>query len=143
MTRDDLKPYIRSAEAWKPMMYWDKIGGVWTIGYGHNLSDNPISSQVGELLLDFDMINAESELMRMFPIVRSLHSVRFYTLEEMAFNMGIPRLKKFVKMWAAIQQSDWGKAADEILNSEAAKQVGARARRWATWMRTADISAWK
>jgi len=50
--------------------------------------------------------------------------------------MGIQKLLKFKKMLAAAEAGDYDKAADEILDSKYAKQVGARATRLAQMMRT-------
>jgi len=46
---------------------------------------------------------------------------------DMAFNMGVPRLCKFKKMWAAIYAGDYNTAAIEMLDSRWATQVGTRA----------------
>jgi lysozyme len=48
-------------------------------------------------------------------------------LVDMGFNLGIPRLMKFKKMWEAIERQDFEWAAAEMLNSRWAKQVGKRA----------------
>jgi len=45
----------------------------------------------------------------------------------MAFNMGVPRLKKFVKMWNAIHEGLFDIASTEMLDSRWADQVGRRA----------------
>jgi lysozyme len=46
---------------------------------------------------------------------------------DMAFNMGVPRLCKFKRMWAAIYDGDYTTAAVEMLDSRWATQVGTRA----------------
>jgi lysozyme len=46
---------------------------------------------------------------------------------DMAFNMGVPRLKKFVKMWNAIHEKKFDVAAKEMLDSRWARQVKGRA----------------
>ena len=43
---------------------------------------------------------------------------------NMLFNLGLPRLLGFTNMWAAIQAGDYAKAADEMLDSKWAAQVG-------------------
>jgi lysozyme len=45
----------------------------------------------------------------------------------MAFNMGVPRLNKFKKMWAAVHDGDYPTAAKEMLDSRWATQVKGRA----------------
>jgi lysozyme len=54
---------------------------------------------------------------------------------NMAFNLGVYRLGKFHKMRQAVYSSDWNRAADEMLDSRWAQQVGERAQRLAQMMR--------
>ncbi len=54
----------------------------------------------------------------------------------MAFNLGMAGLLKFQKMITAIGCMDYGGAADEMLDSRWARQVGRRAQRLAEMMRT-------
>jgi lysozyme len=44
----------------------------------------------------------------------------------MAFNLGVPRLCKFKKMWAAVHAKQFDVAAKEMLDSRWAKQVKSR-----------------
>ena len=53
----------------------------------------------------------------------------------MAFNLGVPRLCKFYRMWAGIHEKDFDAAADEMLNSLWASQVKSRAYELANMMR--------
>lgn len=115
--------------------YVDTVGKV-TIGVGRNLTDRGISKEEALLLLENDVELHKEELEAAFPIVTQLDGVRYYVLLDMAFNMGIPRLSKFVKMWAAIESKNYFRAADEMLDSKWARQVGQRARTLATQMET-------
>ena len=51
------------------------------------------------------------------------------------FNMGVPRLMKFVKMWGAIEVGDFYEASEQMLDSRWAKQVGKRSKHLAEMMR--------
>ena len=53
----------------------------------------------------------------------------------MAFNLGIPRLNMFRKMWAEIEEEDYDTAALEMLDSRWAKQVKGRATELSDLMR--------
>jgi len=64
-----------------------------------------------------------------------LTQTRKDVLTEMAFNLGIPRLNGFKKMWKAIENGDYETAADEQLDSKWARQVGVRAMRLSKRMR--------
>ena len=55
---------------------------------------------------------------------------------DMGFNIGLDRLMKFEKCLARIKASDFQGAANEMLNSSWANQVGARATRLADVMRS-------
>ena len=54
----------------------------------------------------------------------------------MAFNLGWPRLSRFKNMIEALKAGDYGRAADEALDSKWADQVGTRAERIATVYRS-------
>ena len=54
---------------------------------------------------------------------------------NMAYNLGVPRLLGFERMWAALAAGDYERAADEALDSKWARQVGARAARVAALIR--------
>ena len=55
---------------------------------------------------------------------------------DMAFNLGFGGLREFVKMITAVQESRYDDAADEMLASKWAKQVGNRAKKLAGMMRS-------
>ena len=50
-------------------------------------------------------------------------------IANMMFNLGYPRLKKFVKMKAAIDQRDWNEAANQVIDSNYYRQLPNRAGR--------------
>ena len=52
------------------------------------------------------------------------------------FNLGYPRLKKFVGMKAGVDARDWNKAADEMIDSNYYKQLPNRAGRLVKRMRS-------
>jgi lysozyme len=74
-----------------------------------------------------DIRIVENELCRVHPCVEDLDSVRQLILMDMAYNMGVPRLCKFKKMWAAIEEGSYEIASIEMMDSRWSKQVGSRA----------------
>jgi lysozyme len=58
---------------------------------------------------------------------RGLNDTRQRVLANMCFNLGYPRLSKFKKFLAAAKDQDWETAADEMMDSKWATQVGDRA----------------
>ena len=132
-------------------VYQDSLG-IDTIGVGRNLEDRGITQEELDAL-DFPNIDAvyehgiteadaayllendvqivEDELLKAHPCVAELDSVRQLVLVDMAFNMGVPRLCKFKKMWAAIHEGDFRTAAKEMLDSRWAIQVKSRSHKLA------------
>ena len=51
------------------------------------------------------------------------------------FNLGRPRLSKFVGMKRGVDAKDWNSAADEMVDSRWYRQVGDRAERLVNRMR--------
>jgi lysozyme len=113
--------------------YTDTVGKV-TIGFGRNLTDNGISQEEANTMLKSDMMGVVDEMRVRFMGMELSEGVERGLL-NMAFNMGVPRLKKFKKMWVALHDGHYATAAEEALDSRWAKQVGARAQRVAALIR--------
>jgi lysozyme len=115
--------------------YVDTVGKI-TIGVGRNLTDGGISRAEAMQLLAADVQNAAAHLDRALPWTQGLDDVRRSALLNMTFNMGIGRLCDFTKFLAALRVEDWKTARNEMLDSQWAKQVGARAQRLAIQIET-------
>jgi lysozyme len=89
-----------------------------SIGYGRNLEDNGISLDEAEYLLRNDIKRTETELKNALPFYIKLDDVRQNVLINMAFNLGVPRLLKFKKTLAYIQDFEFEKASKEMLVSK-------------------------
>ena len=61
-------------------------------------------------------------------------------IANMAFNLGLPRLKKFQKMFTALNKGDYETAAKEGLDSKWADQVYNRARRLMDRLHAIDVT---
>ena len=110
--------------------YEDSLG-ILTIGVGRNLEERGISEDEAFYLLGNDIEIIWDELIKQHPIVEDLDDQRQMILLDMALNMGVPRLGKFKKMWAAIEDGDMIEASKQALDSRWADQVGRRAERLA------------
>lgn len=119
--------------------YKDTVG-VWTIGYGHTgreVVEGLVWSQdEADAQLSLDADKACEDLGRAYGWTFRLDPTRLRVCQNMCFNLGISRLLHFVKMMAAAQAYDYDEAANEMLNSTWATQVGHRAVRLADEMRT-------
>ena len=61
-------------------------------------------------------------------------------IANMAFNLGLTRLVKFKKMFAALNEGDYKQASVEGMDSKWAKQVYNRARRLMNRLRDIDVT---
>jgi lysozyme len=110
--------------------------GKLTIGYGRNIEERGISEDEAEYLLNNDIKLSEGELSKALPWFGNLSPVRQAVLINMHFNIGLARLKGFVKSLAAIERGEYKTAAAEMLDSKWARQVGKRADELAKQMET-------
>lgn len=133
--RDDLLEDLKRDEGFRARPYLDSRG-VLTMGYGWNLQDRPMRESEAALRLRNDRDDAITELARAFPWFAFLSDNRKRALVNMAFNLGLSRLRSFKKMLKALAEEDFETAALEALNSKWAEQVGTRAERLATLIRS-------
>lgn len=138
-TYDQLRQVVMTDEGLRLKPYTDTVGKL-SIGYGRNLIDVGISQVEARQLLDHDLETAISALTRAYPLVETLSPARQIVLASMCFNLGIGRLSTFRKMWASLMAQDYDAAAVEMLDSEWASQVGARASRLAEAMRSGVLA---
>lgn len=133
--REQLIDQLIDHEGMELEVYEDSLG-IPTIGIGRNLVDRGITEDEARFLCNNDIDIVERELVAEFPIVAELDSIRQRVLIDMAFNVGVPRLTGFRKMWAAIHCGDYAEAAVEMMDSKWARQVGRRAKRLSLMMET-------
>ena len=102
--------------------------GKLTIGVGRNLDDCGISQKEAFILLESDILQCERQILAEIPkIYLQIDEVRKSVLLNMCFNMGIRGLLSFKNTLAFIETGDWERAANNMLASKWAKQVGRRA----------------
>jgi lysozyme len=155
--RDELVKMIALHEGIVLSVYQDHLG-INTVGIGRNLDDRGITD--GELLFMNKTIDdvydsglteeeayylcmndiaiVEKELLDSKPIVNQLSAVRQMVLVDMAFNMGVPRLRLFKNMWMAIEKVNYPLACEEMIDSRWASQVGNRAMKLSLAMKNGE-----
>ena len=102
--------------------------GKLTIGIGRNLEDRGISQKEAYAMLEQDIQDCEHWLIDEIPeVYNKLDEVRQSVLLNMCFNLGIKGLLEFKNTLAFIDAGDWERAANGMLTSKWAKQVGRRA----------------
>jgi len=130
-----LKADLLRSEGMRLKPYRDTTGNL-TIGVGHNLDSDGITQEEADYIFEDDMEKVLNELDR-FPQYQNIRDdVRSMVIDEMAFNMGVNKVMKFKAMWEAIGNKDWEGAANAMLDSRWARQVGTRAIRLANVMRS-------
>lgn len=112
-------------EGIKALPYRDTVGKL-TIGIGRNLEDVGLSTEECVHLLKNDIKTTQSDA-REFLWFGELEDGRKLVVLSMIFNMGVKKFRGFRKFIAAMEDKNYALAADEMMSSLWAKQVGARA----------------
>jgi lysozyme len=102
--------------------------GVWTWGFGFT----EITQDEADMVLRLKVLELRHSL---HDRICHLTPARQAVVLNMAYNLGLAGLGKFKRMWAAMRDGNWDLAADEMLNSKWARQVGNRAVELAEQMR--------
>jgi len=126
----DLKSQLIRDEGLRLFPYEDETGHI-TIGVGRNLTNDGISSPEAITLLMNDIQAATTALSQNYPWTDVVDEVRREVLINMVFNLGIGDFSQFREFLAAVQVGNWQEAANKMLDSEWARQVGPRAQRLA------------
>lgn len=134
MNMDDVINMIIAHEGLKLKPYRCTAGKL-TIGVGRNLEDVGITEEEALYLLKNDI----NRILKLLPVFikcwDELSERRKMALVDMCFNLGMKGLLSFKKMLAALEEEDYNRAADEMLDSKWASQVKTRAEELAAMMR--------
>ena len=103
---------------------YDDTEGFPTIGYGTKL---PITKEEAQLLLEYRLNQVIDELTERKLKDLNLKEEAVFILYDMAYNMGVPKLMQFKKMWEALEVQDYSKASAEMMDSKWYVQVKSRA----------------
>jgi lysozyme len=115
------------------------IDGNITVGIGCNLSAG-ISRDLAIIILRYYIVFFTKKLQTIVKKFDRLNEARQAALIDMIFNVGVTGFMKFVEMLKAIDDGDFYKAADEMLNSPWATKVGNRSNELAFMMR---VGTWQ
>jgi lysozyme len=119
-------------EGWQPKPYRCSEGYL-TIGYGTNIER--ISKKEGELLLMSRLEDIVKYDIPQLPEYETLTENRKIVYLDMLYNLGLLKFKTFRRMRKCVYEHRWEDAANEILDSKYAQQVGKRANENARLMR--------
>jgi lysozyme len=121
---------IKQHEGYRDTIYTDSLGYN-TIGYGHLVVEDGFVPGVqyskAELEKVFEKdfaiaVEDANKLVGSFGIV----DVAFGVVVEMCFQLGLPRVSKFIKFLDALKNKDYERAADEMLDSAWHRQTPGR-----------------
>lgn len=126
MDMESLLESLRDHEDLRLLPYRDTVGKL-TIGYGRNLDDRGITKDEAESMLQTDAVLALKDASLLLTNFHALRDARQNVLAEMVFNLGKVGVEKFKKFLEAAEIGHHDTAADEMLDSLWARQVGRRA----------------
>ena len=103
--------------------------GYETIGVGRNISESGLGLSDDEIdyLLQNDIQRVKEELKDTYFWFDALSEARQDAMIDICFNLGLTRLRGFVKALEAMSREQFDIAADEFMDSKWAHQVGTRA----------------
>lgn len=133
----ELIAQLKVDEGCRLTAYKDTVG-VWTVGYGHAyVEPGTVWTQAqAEAQLIEDVREHNAKLAKALPWIATLDPVRRRVLQNMAFNLGVAGLLGFKNTLEMVRTGKYAQAADNMLLSKWAGQVGNRAKRLAEKMRT-------
>ena len=138
MNKQRLSEQLKVHEGLRLKPYKDTVGK-WTIGIGRNLEDKGITEQEALFMLNNDVDYFHDKIKKEINWFWALDDVRQNVLVNMAFNLGVSGLLTFKNTLSLISFNRYEEAAEEMLNSKWARQVGYRAEELAEQMRTGEF----
>ena len=137
---EKLKELITRHEGYRTRIYKD-TRNIPTVGVGHNVVANPLPENMAEYLhdngeitpamveelLENDVAHAIDGCKKLYPVFLTFSENRQNALCDFVFQVGLGTAKTFKHTNTCINTGDWDGAADNLMDSEYAKQVPKRA----------------
>ena len=145
---DPYSEFVAHWEGFRNKAYLDTEGNM-TIGVGFNLESQRARNIIESMGLSYDEVyngqieisndqvyyllslsldTAKSDASKLFPSFQSQPQLVQKILVDMSFNLGYPSLSQFTKFRSAIENFNYQKAAEELIDSRWYGQVGRRSR---------------
>lgn len=102
--------------------------------YGWDVGE-PVSEERVTEAFQLDIGITIEDCERIYPKFQQFNPELQLIIANMCFNLGYPRLSGFANMKAAVDDKDWNRAADEMVDSKWYYQVPNRAERLVARMR--------
>lgn len=149
MNIDKLREQLSADEGCKYEIYLDHLG-LPTFGIGHLVKEAdpefglpvgaPVSSERVYAVFERDISVTLQDCCNLYDDFDELPEEAQLVIANMMFNLGYPRLSKFAKMKAAVDDRDYVEAANQMIDSKWYRQVPNRAMRLEKRMRALDGS---
>ena len=143
-----LRKQLEIDEGCKHEIYLDHLG-LPTFGIGHLIIDSdpestkdigsPVTKERVKECFNKDVESVIYDCKKLYNDFDELPEEAQQIIANMMFNMGFTRLKKFKGMKAAVDNKDWKKAADEMVDSRWYNQVTNRAERLVERMKNIKV----
>lgn len=134
----DISALLEKHEGFRQFPYMDTTGHL-TIGIGRNLKDRGITKAEALYLLQNDIADFKKQLDdRLYWFENCPDAVKD-VLIDMCFNLGLNGLLQFTRTLEHIKNENYMLAAEEMLKSKWAKQVGTRATELAEILKNTKI----
>tara|TARA_R100001510_G_C7618970_1_gene180331 strand:- start:649 stop:1086 length:438 start_codon:yes stop_codon:yes gene_type:complete len=143
-----LRKQLEIDEGCKHEIYLDHLG-LPTFGIGHLIIDSdpestkdigsPVTKERVKECFNKDVESVIYDCKKLYNDFDELPEEAQQIIANMMFNMGFTRLKKFKGMKAAVDNKDWKKAADEMVDSRWYNQVTNRAERLVKRMKNIKV----
>ena len=143
MNIDKILQSIRENEGFRLRTYLDSLDFP-TIGYGFRIKDLIMPKSAAEIILRHKVFEIIKKIEKRFDWFEVMPDPVQEVIIEMCYQLGLEGFAGFKKTIQYFKKRDWLKAADEMLDSEWAKQTPARAnqlsqRVWKLWGKKNDI----
>ena len=147
MNLDKLRIELAEDEGCKYEIYLDHLG-LPTVGIGHLITENDPEFKMGvgdtvseervHAMFRLDVAVAIEDCIRLYKDWDELPEEVQLICANMMFNLGYPRMSRFVNFCEAISQRDWNRAGDEMIDSKWYDQVTNRAKRLVARMKAVE-----
>jgi lysozyme len=144
MNLDNLRKQLEIDEGVVYEVYLDHLGYP-TFGIGHLVTESdpenglavgtPVDADRVAEAFESDIQSVLSDCDKLYSDFADLPEEAQEIIANMMFNLGYPRLSKFVGMKREVDARNWNEAANEMVDSQWYRQVGARAERLVERMR--------
>ena len=145
MKHPNAVPMLRYDEGFEKKIYKDHLGYT-SIGIGQCLDKIDMPFEVARFWTNLIIDELDEQLATSSYVgitYTNMDENRKLAILNMSYQLGFYGVRKFTEMWKSLAQGDYGKAADEALDSKWAKEdTPERAERVASVLRTGKMSAY-